>query len=1465
MPQINRVRIVNFSFNDGKRLISDELFDFCNANSNKALNTLINLANGGGKSVLVQLMMQPILPKAQVAGRKIESFFTKSTDHCFILLEWNKDNSSEKLLTGIALAAGETSSADEDNTRGVQVKYYTFLSNYSNYRTQYNIISMPLARKEDHHFTAESFDFIRLLAKRSTGALEYFSSDDTAPWRNRLTEYGIYQSEWKNTIGRINAEEGGMSKFFGEFKRAATIIDKLFLPTIEAKLNAAENQAEDHSLRRMFRNYAKQFSEQKEKILLRDTATRFVEEMKREQTTVETLWTLNDQYEQSIHCLFGFLAALSTEMKTLEIKIEEISSQLAAVETEVLQIKLERASADFYKTKAIFDDLSAALAELHSKENQLKNELASTEQSLLIQECAMYAERMRKLENELSALRSEIEQKESDSEAGQQLAGLRYSSSCAIAAELPHCRQEQSELAEEAAALRRQHEQLLKAVQTAKAAAETSDKAASRLNGKLESAEEELERLAADLQVKVDRRLDGSYDPEALNASTTAKLIEQEKLQTEEQENSELQKQIEERLEKIPLKIGECEEKQRQVIAAKEQIARLIGQYKAAEQSILRISEQYNLSFANRFTTLFSDYLQAEINLSHATEAKLQRAVMIAEEELAAVKSGTVHVPKAVIDYMSGTGVNYQTCEQYLLSAVSNGNLTKEHCLEILQNYPEAAYGLLLDAKALDTLLQAEPADWLPAMVPLFSYEQMEKLLAIQSEKRVALAFYSEEYFSDKEHYLEKLEAKKQKCIADMDQGRERLSALQLALDVVAAFNYEATWLATQEEQLRLTENELSMQKKHRERLENEQVQLKERQAASREFEKKITEDLRRYRNWFEALQALKVKIELTESSYRQYYQALAEAEADKISAKKLENECEQGRSRREQAENLLKSLEARLAELTSVWSEVKDAPQAELLQGSWRDLMAQYHILIKNQNDSLAVLQVKLEGKLQEKKNAQAEVDKRHCEAALYQGVAYSQQLEQELSAAKIQLKRLKDEIEIKIREDVKQCATAEARFKQSLSAVRELAEEPLAKEQIGSRFLERLQEKMAGKQGLEAERKATERQLNTTRNCLEMLQTESKDYPQTNKITEIVLEANLMVQKRGISEKVKQSKKAFQEAEQQFMETLRRLEASYAVGNERFQYAIHSIFELVRSDNGQGDRYYTILEQVKSSLDTTKKKIAQITADLKDIDSSHADLVHQCVIQGKQIYEQLRQLSESSKVQLFDNRTRQLMLRFDLPDAVDENVAFASVQNEINRGVSDIIALLSGEPSEFELDKAANRVVGSRNLLNRYIGRENIAMQVYKIDSNPQNCKYRSWEETQINNSGGEKFVIYFAVILALMSYSRNTSTVMSDKSLSSVLILDNPFGPITSAHLLKPMFEIARHFHVQLICLSDISKCDITACFDILIKAVIKSRPLSSIETLSQDGEEKIEHGFFRAEQTSMFQGDGGVGTD
>ena len=86
MPTISKVRIVNFWFNNGKRLIPDIMMDMSDE-SQKGIDTLITLVNRGGKTAMTQLLLAPIYPKAKVNRRKLEVYFSRPEDHCFVLLE----------------------------------------------------------------------------------------------------------------------------------------------------------------------------------------------------------------------------------------------------------------------------------------------------------------------------------------------------------------------------------------------------------------------------------------------------------------------------------------------------------------------------------------------------------------------------------------------------------------------------------------------------------------------------------------------------------------------------------------------------------------------------------------------------------------------------------------------------------------------------------------------------------------------------------------------------------------------------------------------------------------------------------------------------------------------------------------------------------------------------------------------------------------------------------------------------------------------------------------------------------------------------------------------------------------------------------------------------------------------------------------------------------------------------------
>ena len=155
----------------------------------------------------------------------------------------------------------------------------------------------------------------------------------------------------------------------------------------------------------------------------------------------------------------------------------------------------------------------------------------------------------------------------------------------------------------------------------------------------------------------------------------------------------------------------------------------------------------------------------------------------------------------------------------------------------------------------------------------------------------------------------------------------------------------------------------------------------------------------------------------------------------------------------------------------------------------------------------------------------------------------------------------------------------------------------------------------------------------------------------------------------------------------------------------------------------------------------------------------------------------------------------------------------------------------------------------------MRSYINQQRITVKAFKIDQNPDNAGYRNWEELRVQNSGAEKAIVYFSVIAAVINYSRSEFESRADKDLTSALLMDNPFGSTSSAHILTPMFKMADLFRIQLICFSDIKQTDVINKFDNVIKAVIKRGKYSSLEVMDHE-QELMEHGFYKKEQMSLF---------
>lgn len=96
-----------------------------------------------------------------------------------------------------------------------------------------------------------------------------------------------------------------------------------------------------------------------------------------------------------------------------------------------------------------------------------------------------------------------------------------------------------------------------------------------------------------------------------------------------------------------------------------------------------------------------------------------------------------------------------------------------------------------------------------------------------------------------------------------------------------------------------------------------------------------------------------------------------------------------------------------------------------------------------------------------------------------------------------------------------------------------------------------------------------------------------------------------------------------------------------------------------------------------------------------------------------------------------------------------------------------------------------------------------------------------------------------------------------------------MDNPFGPISSEHLLNPLFEIARKHRTQLICLSDLKQNSIMNCFNLIYMLKVRTSAIGSNEYLKFEeiirdynavhDDEKLEKAVYRAsdvKQISLF---------
>ena len=235
MPQINRIRVNNIKYNFGTQYYDDFLMRF------SCKNTIYDLANGGGKSVLMLLLLQTMLPNCTLDEKQpVEKLFAAAGGSTTIhsLVEWKLDSCDVKngykyMTCGFCARKARAGEDDEDNAKGAGIEYFNYCIFYREFGDN-DIKNLPLSNGTERITYNGLKAYLRDLEKRDFGVkVKLF--ERKGDYLSFINDYGIYESHWELVRG-INKTEGHVRTYFeSNYKTTRKVVEDLLIEEIIEK------------------------------------------------------------------------------------------------------------------------------------------------------------------------------------------------------------------------------------------------------------------------------------------------------------------------------------------------------------------------------------------------------------------------------------------------------------------------------------------------------------------------------------------------------------------------------------------------------------------------------------------------------------------------------------------------------------------------------------------------------------------------------------------------------------------------------------------------------------------------------------------------------------------------------------------------------------------------------------------------------------------------------------------------------------------------------------------------------------------------------------------------------------------------------------------------------------------------------------------------------------------------------
>lgn len=1475
MSKINAVRFINLNYNNNAMKINDECMQF------SGKSTLLSLRNGGGKTVLVQMMTAPFVHrgKQKTKDRPFESYFTTAKPS-FILVEWLFDGGAGYVLTGLMVRKNQEIS--EEKTDALEMM--AIISEYKEPCMQ-DIHHLPVVEQNEKTMKLKSYNSCRKLFEdyKKDKKLSFFCYDMSSPAQSRqyfykLMEYQINYKEWETIIRKVNVKESGLSELFSDCRTEKELVEKWFLEAVESKLNKEENKVKN--FQEILEKYAGKYKNIKEQLKRRDAIQKFKEAAEEIQINAEDFLVKEGEKIEQEKVIAAFIARLNVLYEEAEIERERQEEGRKKLQEELEFLKYEQLSCEFHEKNREKRNHASNREMIDLEKESLLRKQQKIQKKVHVFLCAKQQEMVNedKQEWEIRKEKAAISRtKEENLEPERNRIGGQLSG---------YYEYRLSDNKEKQEAIKKQKLQIRKDISQQKDILNEyreKTKKITESKGSFRS----LVRGYDNIEIKYNSNYRENLSRNILGVYEAGMLdIKQEMYDKEQkksiQENKEQKEKFENTTEEIHRTERAIEEKREKYFQKDSDIKQAEKEKKGYEQEL---EERKDIL---KYLELPEEKLFAREEILHKAKIKMQelssRRRTLEKKEDALQKEYKLLVSGRVMELPDNLKEEFEKLDVpvvYGMEWLKKNGFTEKKNKEIVSQNPFLPYALILTRQELKKLAERNGETYTSFPVPIIERENLESIKLDRTQSFVKMQdihFYIlfNENLLDEEK-MEIMIEQKQKDIADI---RETMQICKNEYeDYFHRFDVIKRQAVTKENWDKIQKKLQKLEKEKEDIFQNIQQARDTKQSLKknfeilqktlRELEKKIESQAARQRAFKELRTAyaeyeennkklqeyereeerLENRQHLTEEKISQLEENYRELSGQENSLfreeESIQNSCQKFAAYKEINRNVkagkLLGVDSTLR--TDNNSGVKIIPsEAEVLK-----LEARYEAVTADISQELKELELEEEKALTRYHKSFGELrelcQKYNLKNSEWQNIIYDkrEQLYQEA-----ELEDYDKKIERKanlLNEEDKKIGILNSQLEGILKQiVSECGKgDPLEEEKISQKDLESAKNQTKY-QLSELERKIafSEKAIQKYRENLTAL----SEYNNFSADEEIHFEQDF----KKMSEKELRDFKGMlirdyndiircvQKCRETLAQTLNKIARQEAFQDASYKTPLENMLKVC-------DNAAKVLRQLNITLESYDSLMKQLEVDISLVETEKKNVTELLEDYVQNIHKNLEKIGRNSTIKIREKSIK--MLKVILP-VWEDNEKLYSLR------LSDLVDEITEEGIRlFENNENAQEYIGrkvtSKNLYDTVVGTGNVQIQLYKIEE--QREQQISWNQVA-KNSGGEGFLSAFVILSSLLDYMRkDDSDIFMDKNEGKVLLMDNPFAQTNAEHLLKPLMNLADKTNTQLICLTGLGGESIYNRFDnIYVLNLIEAHLRNGIQYLRPEhkkGEEvKVE---------------------